>query len=103
MHQLICGWQVLCGHCIVSSVCVRVNLPVSTEMGFRLRPWFGCKLVSQKAQVKWKLLVSLERQLCPMMFCWGTQVKRCSAGADMGKNVSLKQTQVKGCFDITNT
>ena len=47
-------------------------------------------------------LVSLENQLCQMMFCWGTQVKGCLAKADMGMNVFLKQTQVKGCFDIAN-
>jgi hypothetical protein len=34
-----------------------------------------------------------------MMFCWGTQVKRCLAKADRGKNVFLKQTKVQGCFD----
>jgi hypothetical protein len=33
----------------------------------------------------------------------GTQVKGCLAKADMGKNVFLKQTQVKECFDIANT
>jgi hypothetical protein len=29
-------------------------------------------------------------------------VKGCLAKADPGKNVFLKQTQVKGCFDIAN-
>ena len=45
---------------------------------------------------------SLESQLCQMMFCWDTQVKRCFAVADMGKNVFLKKTRVKGYFDIAN-
>ena len=32
----------------------------------------------------------------------GHTVKGCFAGADTGKNAFLKQTQVKGCFDIAN-
>jgi hypothetical protein len=35
-----------------------------------------------------------------MIFCWGTEVKGCLAKANMLKTVFLKQTQVKGCFDI---
>jgi hypothetical protein len=52
--------------------------------------------------VKWKLPVSVERQSCQMMFGWGTQVRERFAKANTGKNVFLKQTQVKGCFDIAN-
>jgi hypothetical protein len=37
-----------------------------------------------------------------MMFGWGTQVRERFAKANTGKNVFLKQTQVKGCFDIAN-
>ena len=37
------------------------------------------------------------------MFYWVTQVKGWLAKADKGKNVFLKQTQVKGCFDIVDT
>jgi hypothetical protein len=49
--------------------------------------------------LKWKLLVSLESQLCQMMLCWGTQVKGCFAKGDMWK-CFRKQTQVRGCFAI---
>jgi hypothetical protein len=38
-----------------------------------------------------------------MMIYGGKQVKECLAKADTGKMAFLKQTQVKGCFDITNT
>jgi hypothetical protein len=31
-----------------------------------------------------------------------TQVKGYFAGADTGKNAFLKQSQLKGCFDIAN-
>jgi hypothetical protein len=37
-----------------------------------------------------------------MMFSWATQVKACSAEADTEEKVLLRQTQVKGGFDIAN-
>jgi hypothetical protein len=53
--------------------------------------------------VKWKLPVSLESQLCQMMFFWATQVKGYLAKADMWKKALLKQIQVKGCLAIADT
>jgi hypothetical protein len=44
-------------------------------------------------RMKWELLVSLESQLCQMLFCW----------AHRRKDVWLKQTQVKGCLAIADT
>ena len=41
-----------------------------------------CCLQFQRVSLKWKLLASLERQLCKVIFCWGTQVKGCLAKAD---------------------
>jgi hypothetical protein len=55
-------------------------------------------LPGEVRRVKWKLLVSLESQLCQMMLCWGTQVKGCLAKADTGKTALLRQTQVSGCL-----
>jgi hypothetical protein len=37
------------------------------------------------------------------MFCWGTELKGCLAKVNTRKAVFLKQTQVKGCFDIADT
>jgi hypothetical protein len=42
--------------------------------------------VIQNPIMKFKLLVSLESQLCQMMFCWDTQVKGCVAIANMWKD-----------------
>jgi hypothetical protein len=58
--------------------------------------------VGKMGWLKWKLLVSLESQLCQMMFYWGTHVKRCLVKADTWKTVFLKQTHVKGCFYIAD-
>jgi hypothetical protein len=43
-------------------------------------------LNSQKiTALKWKLLVSLESQLCPMVFCWDRHMKECFPEADTGE------------------
>jgi hypothetical protein len=39
-----------------------------------------------KREVKWKILVSLQSQLCHVMFCWGRWVRGCFAEADMGED-----------------
>jgi hypothetical protein len=55
--------------------------------------------------LKWKLRGSFESQLCWMVFCWGQTHEgvfswsrhRWKAKADSWRNISLKQTQEKGC------
>jgi hypothetical protein len=46
--------------------------------------------------MKRKLVISLESQLCPMMFCWGKHVKQCFAEADTGERMFCYSKQVKG-------
>jgi hypothetical protein len=45
-----------------------------------------------KKAIKWKLLVSLENQLCQMTLFWHRHMKECFPEADTGE----------GCFDIAN-
>ena len=40
--------------------------------------------------VKWKLLLSVESQLCWMVFCWSKHVKECFPEVDTGER--LRQT-----------
>ena len=63
------------------------------------RTHFGSKIlwVGFCPYLKWKLLVSLETQLCQMMFFWGTQVKGCFAEADTGERMFCWRRRVKGC------
>jgi hypothetical protein len=46
-------------------------------------------------KVKWKLRVSLESQLCWMVFCWGKHMKECFPELDTDE--TLRQT-CKGMF-----
>ena len=39
-------------------------------------------ILKQIGEYEVETSASLESQLCQMMFCWGTQVKRCFAKAD---------------------
>ena len=50
----------------------------------------------QCKSLKWKLLVSLENQLCQMVFCWGTQVKDYFAKADTGERMFCSSKHMKG-------
>jgi hypothetical protein len=68
---------------------------------------------SQAFQVyllKWKVKGILESQLCWIVFCWGKHSKECCPKVDTGERlrqtgeeISLKQTQVKGCSAKANT
>ena len=58
--------------------------------------------LKRNPNVKWKFLVSLERLLCQMMFCWCTRVKGCLAKAGMGKNVFPEVDTGKRMFCIVD-
>ena len=49
-----------------------------------------------------RFLISLESRVHYMVILWERKVKWCFAKADTWRNISLKQIQVKGCFDIAN-
>ena len=51
--------------------------------------------ITDKGNLKWKFLVSLETQVI-MMFCWYGQMKECFAGADTVERMSCKH--IKGCM-----
>ena len=76
-------------------ICLKKKISQDSQLSKKKKKIHNC--------LKWKLLVCLESYLCQMMFYWVTQVKGWLAKADKGKNVFLKQTQVKGCFDIVDT
>jgi hypothetical protein len=65
------------------------------------------KTLIYESVLKWKLLVSLESQLCQMMFCWGIHlkgmfyysihVKKCFPEADTGERIFCYSRHVKRC------
>ena len=44
-------------------------------------------LVSKTKELNWKLMVSLESQLCQMVFCWGKHVEECFPEADTSERM----------------
>jgi hypothetical protein len=50
--------------------------------------------------VKWKLLGSLESELCPMMFCWGSQ--ETLSLTDTKDTGEVEVARFDGCMVIGN-
>jgi hypothetical protein len=47
---------------------------------------FFC-LLQAITDIKWKHMVSLESQLCQMVFCWGRHMKECFPEAETGEKM----------------
>ena len=93
-HISGCGIQNI--HCLLTLFSVVISNTLGSPPQLRLYlhqcpPCLssGTLTLLHGACLAWEFLVSLESQLCQMMFCWGTQVKGCFAEADMWKSVLL--------------
>ena len=75
------------------------HIHIKAKISYTFQMTLAHVQLKRNPNVKWKFLVSLERLLCQMMFCWCTRVKGCLAKAGMGKNVFPEVDTGKRMFD----